>query len=127
MILLNWAVLHLSADERGVTRVDPHFIQELAEVEFAPPAPPMLVSRAASARSLAMVELLVGRQGGWHPSPTKQWVICLADEMGYQAEDGTEFILRPGACTLTIETRGRGHNSWNAGAVPVRLVLIQVQ
>lgn len=47
--------------------------------------------------------------------------------MGYQVEDGTEFTLRPGACILTTDTHGKGHNSWNADAVPVRLALIQVR
>ncbi len=122
----SWTLLHLFADENGVSRVDPRFTRELAAVEFAPPAPPMFVSRAADVQALVMVELPVGWQGGWHPSPREQWVICLAGEMGYRAEDGTEFVLRPGTCILTTDTRGNGHDSWNAGAVPVHLVLVQL-
>ena len=122
----HWTYLHLFADEAGVSRVNPSGSLALDAVEFAPPAPPMLVSAAADAQALVMVELPVGWQGGWHPSPRAQWVICLAGEMGYEAEDGTEFILKPGSCILTTDTCGKGHRSWNAGREPVRLALIQL-
>lgn len=118
--------LHLFAGENGVSRVNPGFSLELEAVEFAPPAPPMFVARAADAEALAIVELPVGWRGGWHASPREQWVICLAGEMGYRAGDGTEFVMRPGSCILTTDTRGRGHESWNAGPVPVRLALVQL-
>lgn len=123
----NWKFLHLFVDENGVSRVDPHFTQTLDAVEFAPPAPPMLVSPAADAQALVMVELPVGWKGGWHPSPQAQWVICLAGEMGYQAEDDTQFTLKPGTCILTTDTYGKGHDSWNAGTEPVRLALVQLR
>jgi hypothetical protein len=118
--------LRLFADDDGVTQVDTDFTQPLATVDFAPPAPPVFASRISDARALVVIELPVGWQGGWHPSPKEQWVICLAGEMGYEAGDGTRFTLQPGTCILTTDTRGRGHNSWNAGAVPVRLALVQV-
>ena len=123
----NWTFLHLFVNEEGISCIDPHFSLELAAVDFAPPAPPMFVSHSMNVQSLAVVELPVGWQGGWHPSPQKQWVICLAGEMGYEAGDGTEFMLRPGTCVLTTDTRGKGHNSWNAGTVPVRLALVQLR
>ena len=58
-------------------RVDPDFTLELAAAEFAPPAPDMFVTRAGDAQAVVMIELAVGWQGGWHPSPTNQWVVCL--------------------------------------------------
>lgn len=70
--MYHWKFLHLFVDENGVSRVDPNFTQMLDAVEFAPPAPPMLVSPAADAQALVMVELPVGWQGGWHPSPQAQ-------------------------------------------------------
>ena len=121
-----WTLRHLLADENGISRVDPHFTQTLEAVEFAPPAPPMLVSAAIDAKALVMVELPTGWQGGWHHSPQKQWVICLAGEMGYEAEDGTQFTLKPGSCIFSSDIQGKGHRSWNAGNEPVRLALVQV-
>jgi hypothetical protein len=118
--------LHLVADDVGVTHVDSNFSRQLAMVDFAPPASPMFAARVCDASALVVVELPVGWEGGWHPSPREQWVICLAGEMGYEAGDGTRFNLQPGTCILTSDTRGRGHSSWNAGAVPVRLALVQV-
>lgn len=122
---LSWNFLHLFVDDNGISRVTDGTTQELNAVEFAPPAPPMFVSDRIEAQALVMIELPVGWQGGWHPSPREQWVICLAGEMGYQAEDGTEFILQPGSCILTTDTHGKGHNSWNAGTTPIRLALVQ--
>lgn len=122
----SWNLLHLFVDENGVSHVDPSFNQTLEAVEFAPPAPPMLVSAATDAQAMVMVELPVGWKGGWHPSPQAQWVICLSGEMGYEAEDGTQSTLTPGSCILTTDTRGKGHDSWNAGTEPVRLALVQL-
>jgi quercetin dioxygenase-like cupin family protein len=126
VLMHHWNFVHLYVDEGGVSRVDRDFSQVLEAVEFAPPAPPMLVSAAADVESMVMVELPVGWQGGWHPSPRAQWVICLAGEMGYEAEDGSQFFLTPGSCILTTDTRGKGHDSWNAGTGPVRLALVQL-
>lgn len=122
----SWTLLHLFVDEHDVSHVDANYPRTLEAIEFAPPAPPMFVSQAEAAQALVMIELPVGWQGGWHPSPKGQWVICLAGEMGYRAEDGTEFTLHPGDCILTTDTRGKGHESWNAGAEPIRLALIQL-
>ena len=121
-----WTFLHLFAGENGLSHVDSGFTQELEAVDFAPPAPPMYVARASDAHTFVLVELPVGWHGGWHPSPIAQWVICLAGEMGYQAGDGTKFILTPGTCVLTTDTKGQGHDSWNAGAEPLRLALVQL-
>jgi quercetin dioxygenase-like cupin family protein len=118
--------LRLYVDDDGVTRVDSGSSRTLESVNFAPPASPMFAAPLSNASALVIVELPVGWKGGWHPSPKEQWVICLAGEMGYEAGDGTVFTLRPGTCILTTDTRGRGHNSWNAGALPVRLALVQV-
>ncbi len=123
--MTQWSFAHLWVDEHGHSRINPQATQSLSVVEFAPPAPAMLVSPSMAAHAMPMVELAVGWQGGWHPSPIKQWVICLAGEMGYQAEDGTELILHAGSYLLTTDTQGRGHNSWNAGNIPVQLALIQ--
>jgi hypothetical protein len=122
----SWTFLHLFVDDDGVSRVNPDYRQILAATGYAPPAPPMLASAAMDVSGLLMVELPVGWQGGWHPSPCEQWVICLAGEMGYAAEDGTQFILKPGSCILTTDTSGKGHKSWNAGTEPVRLALVQL-
>lgn len=118
--------LRLFVDDDNVSRVDYGYSRALASVDFAPPATPMFAARLTDATSFVAVELPVGWQGGWHPSPQEQWVICLAGEMAYEAEDGTRFTLKPGTCILTTDTRGRGHNSWNAGAEPVRLALVQI-
>lgn len=121
-----WKCLHLYADAQGVSRVNPDYIVNLPELMFAPPAPSMFVKSIPDAHSLAFIELRVGWEGGWHPSPREQWVICLGGEMGYEAGDGTTFTLTAGSCIWTTDTIGRGHHSWTAGAEPVRLAVVQV-
>ena len=121
-----WKCLRLYADAEGISRVDPNHTIDLSEVAFAPPAPSMLIARFPNAQALAFIELPVGWQGGWHPSPQVQWVICLGGEMGYQAGDGESFTLKAGTYILTTDTHGQGHDSWNAGTEPVRLAVVQV-
>jgi quercetin dioxygenase-like cupin family protein len=121
-----WKCLHLYADARGHSRVDSEYTVTLSEAAFAPPAPPMYIALTPKASALAFLELPLGWQGGWHPSPHEQWVICLAGAMGYEAGDGTTFTLTPGRTIWTTDTRGQGHNSWNAGNEPVRLAVVQI-
>ena len=118
--------LRLYADSDGLSRVDFDHSIELSLIDFAPPAPPMFAARVG-AQALVFIELPVGWQGGWHPSPRRQWVICLSGEMSFQAGDGSAFTLGPGACILTADTHGQGHNSWNAGKAPVRLAVVQCE
>ncbi|MFC4954480.1 cupin domain-containing protein [Acinetobacter puyangensis] len=125
-MMKNWTFLHLFVDEMGISHVNHHATHELNATHFAPPAPPMLVSETIDTQSFIIIELPVGWQGGWHPSPNNQWVICLSGKMGYQAEDGTEFFLDAGSCILTTDTNGNGHNSWNAGSTPIQLAVIQL-
>lgn len=120
-----WTCLHLESDADGISRVNPAHSIELSLLDFAPPAPPMGVARMPS-QGFAFVELPVGWQGGWHPSPQRQWVVCLSGEMGYRAGDGTTFTLTAGSYLLTTDTRGAGHDSWNAGSQPVRLAIAQI-
>lgn len=88
--------LRLFVDDQDISRVDYDYSRTLASVDFAPPATPMFTYRLTDATAFVAVELPVGWQGGWHPSPQKQWVICLAGEMAYEAGDGTRFTLKPG-------------------------------
>lgn len=118
--------LRLLADADGVSRVQPDYAVPMEQVVFAPPAPPMWVGRTGGASAFVVIELPVGWQGGWHPSPTAQWVICLQGDMGYEAGDGTRFRLTAGRFILTQDTTGAGHNSRVEGSLPVRLALVQV-
>ena len=87
--------LRLFADDVGVTRVDSGYSRPLASVAFSPPAPPMFFARLSDASAFVIVELPVGWEGGWHPSPKEQWVICLAGEMGLRlgTEAGSRWCL----------------------------------
>lgn len=123
--MITWKCLHLYTDADGTSRVDSAYKVNLSEAVFAPPAPSLYVAQAPTS-ALTFLELPLGWQGDWHPSPHEQWVICLTGEMGYEAGDGTTFTLTPGRCILTTDTRGQGHNSWNAGNEPVRLAVVQI-
>ena len=118
--------LRLYADAEGLSRVQRDYAVHMALVTFAPPAPPMWVAKIPDTSALVFIELPVGWQGGWHPSPHAQWVTCLQGVMGYETGDGQRFTLTAGTCILTEDTTGPGHNSWVEGNVPVRLALVQV-
>lgn len=124
--MITWQCIHLYSDTDGVSRANPNHKVNLSERIFAPPAPSMYVAAAPQATGLSFIELPVGWNGDWHPSPVEQWVICLAGEMQYEAGDGTSFTLKAGSFILTSDTTGQGHKSWNAGSEPIRLALLQV-
>ncbi|MEY4762278.1 MAG: hypothetical protein RLZZ200_2134, partial [Pseudomonadota bacterium] len=65
-----WECIHLFAGDDGLSRLVTDHAIDLTSQDFAPPATPMLVSRAPEPKALAFIELPVGWHGGWHPSPT---------------------------------------------------------
>lgn len=123
--MTKWAYEWMDADAKGKTcRLEGKSV-ELKEQSFAPPAPPMLVSKAFAAQKLMFVELPVGWVGDWHASPQTQWVICLAGIMGYELGDGSTFELRAGDMLFSNDAQSLGHKSSNLGNVPIRLALVQ--
>jgi quercetin dioxygenase-like cupin family protein len=80
--------------------------------DFAPPAPPLLLSTFAPASRVGFMAGPTGWRGGWHPTPRRQFLVCLSGIGNFQASDGEIRSLRPGDVILLEDGAGKGHVSW---------------
>lgn len=83
----------------------------LDPTEFAPPAPPLHVSKAREAERFVFVGGPTGWDGDWHPAPTRQFVFCLSGTFEVTASDGECRVFGPGDVLLLEDTEGRGHKT----------------
>ena len=84
-------------------------------VDFAPPAPPISVTEAMAAESVAVISSPVGWHGDWHPAPRRQLMFVLAGELEVRVSDGEARRFGPGAVLLVEDTSGTGHVSTVVG------------
>jgi quercetin dioxygenase-like cupin family protein len=91
-----------------------HFVDEefpFALVDFAPPTPPVSVTEAMAAASVAVISSPAGWHGDWHPAPRRQLMFVLAGELEVRVSDGEFRRFGPGAVLLVEDTVGKGHVS----------------
>jgi hypothetical protein len=74
-------VLRLYANESGLSCFDTVEIEREMR-DFAPPAPPLFVSKSVPASHFVVAQLPVGWKGERHPSPTRQILFCLRERSG---------------------------------------------
>jgi hypothetical protein len=68
------------ADETGRSRTEDVEVA-LTSRDFAPPAPPLHLSPTPPATGIAFVRFPAGWDGGWHPTPRRQFFVFLAGEL----------------------------------------------
>ena len=117
--------LHLSETADGVSFFSDAGIV-MAKGDFAPPAPPMLVSNSIDAARCLFLELPPGWGGAKHPSPRRQFAFCLGGRMKVTAGTGEVREIGPGGIWLMEDVTGSGHHSEVLGDEPVRLAIIQL-
>lgn len=118
--------IHLTEDETGLS----HFADAeipLAEGDFAPPAPPMMISAAESCTRVLYLTLPPGWGGAKHPSPCRQIGHCLSGRMRVTAGDGSVREVTPGGIWRMEDIRGSGHRSEVVGDAPCQLVIVQLE
>jgi len=84
---------------------------ELSEVDFAPPASPLLLSEFGSAVRTAFLGGPTGWQGEWHRSSGRNLFVVISGEWEIQASDGTKRLFSATDVLLVEDTFGKGHNS----------------
>jgi quercetin dioxygenase-like cupin family protein len=99
---------------------------ELAEVSFAPPAPPLYLSPFLPATQFGLVRIPAGWHGDWHPTPQRQVFVYLAGEIEAQVSDGEIRRFVPGSVTLVEDTTGKGHVSRVVSPDDALLALVQL-
>ena len=98
----------------------------LTLVEFAPPAPPLLLSAFTPARQTAFLVAPVGWFGDWHPVPQRQWFFFLTGELEVAVSDGGRRRFTAGSVVLFEDIEGRGHTSQNVGEEEVVPMIAQL-
>jgi hypothetical protein len=80
-------------------------------IDFAPPAPPVGLSRYMSASQLVFFKIPSGWFGDWHPAPKRQFFCCLSGEFELTASDGETRVFGSGDVFLLEDITGKGHKS----------------
>ncbi len=93
---------------------------------FAPPAPPVSLTRYMSASQLVFFKIPAGWQGDWHPAPKRQFFCCLSGEFELTASDGETRFYREGEVFLLEDTWGKGHKSRVTGKEDFVAAIIQL-
>ena len=99
---------------------------QLAEADFAPPAPPLAVSSFLAATQFGFVAAPSGWYGDWHPTPRRQVFFVLSGQLEATVSDGEVRRLRAGDVLLVEDTAGKGHVSRTIGAADVITAVVQL-
>lgn len=100
---------------------------EMNSVDFAPPAPPLNLSKFTKAKRYGFLNAPIGWTGDWHPTPKRQIFFYLKGEIEAEVSDGEVRRFGPGSITLVEDTTGRGHKSRVIGDSEVLLAIVQLE
>ncbi len=78
---------------------------------YAPPAPPISVSKQLASESMVFISSAPGWVGDWHPVPRRQLMLVLSGELEVEVSDGEKRRFLPGSVAFVEDTTGRGHAS----------------
>lgn len=84
---------------------------ELSEVDFAPPAPALLLAEFGPAVRAALLGGAAGWEGEWHRSSGRNLFVVISGEWEIEASDGTKRLFSATDVLLVEDTFGKGHNS----------------
>ena len=93
---------------------------------FAPPSPEFRVSDFKSAKHFCIANVPAEWEGGWHPTPYKQYVFILMGAMEVKVGDGENRIFGPGSIVYLEDTIGEGHYSRVVSHHDAVLIAVQV-
>ena len=99
---------------------------ELAQVNFAPPAPPLNLSSFSPALQYAFCSFPTGWRGDWHPTPQRQIFFILSGEIAVQVGDGEVRHFGAGSAVLREDAAGKGHVSWVMSKTDVLSAVVQL-
>lgn len=98
-----------------------------AEIDYAPPAPPMFASEPVPVARAFFARFPVGWEGDWHTAPTRQFGIILDGALEITASDGESRVFETGSVRLLEDSSGRGHRTRVVGEREVLSVTIQIE
>ena len=109
--------LRMFADDEGELHLEDVEV-EFAEIDYAPPTPPLGFSDSMEAPGLAFMRLSPGWEGEiWHPTPRRQMAVV---------SDAERRVLEPGDALLMENTHGKGHAGIVLDDQPVAFAVTQL-
>lgn len=87
----------------------------LEAIQFAPPAPDLLLSEPMTASRLSWLRFPADWEDRSHPSPRRQLFVPLSGEVEVWTSLGDKKTFTSGDCLLMEDTQGKGH-----GAKPLK-------
>ena len=99
---------------------------ELAQVNFAPPAPPLNLSSFSPAVQYAFCSFPAGWWGDWHPTPQRQIFFALSGESAARVSDGEVRHFGAGSVLLLEDTTGKGHVTWVMSKTDALYAVVQL-
>ena len=92
--------------------------------QYAPPAPPFMVSELRPATHYGFSLFPFGWVGDWHPAPRRQFFLILSGEVECTVSDGERRVFGPGSVVLVEDTSGKGHASKVVGSKDVVAAMV---
>jgi hypothetical protein len=103
-------ITRIFSDKQGETHFEDIEV-ELESVDYAPPAPPFMVSELRPATHYIFAVAPSGWFGDWHPTPRRQINLYLSGEVEVRVSDGEIRRFGAGSIVLVEDTTGKGHVS----------------
>jgi hypothetical protein len=119
-------LLRLYEDEFG----DSHFDwteRPMTLLDDSPPAKPHWFTDPQSANSYVHLRCPVGWDGGLHPTPRRQIIICTAGSVRVTSSRGDIRELKPGNAILLEDTTGKGHISEVSSTTDFEAIAIRLE
>ena len=98
----------------------------LAAMNFAPPAPPLIVSAPIPADQFVFIILPAGWYGDWHPAPRRQYWVQISGQVDVEVSDGESRRFNPGDIGLLEDVTGKGHATRAIGLDDVHGMFVQL-
>ena len=100
---------------------------DMTLLDDSPPAKPHWFTEAQPARSWVYIRCPVGWDGGLHPTPRRQVIICTAGSIRITTSLGDAQNLGPGHAVLLEDTIGKGHISEVTSSTDFEAIAIRLE
>lgn len=120
-MLVRWTRIVAAADGGSRFADD---AAELADGDFAPPAPPLGLTPLVDAAATRFIGAPAGWDSPAHPTPARQWVVMLSGRVEATTSDGASRVFGPGDAVLVEDTDGAGHRTRVVGDEPWLAIVV---
>ena len=93
----------------------------------SPPAKPHWFTDPQSAQSWVHLQCPVGWDGGLHPTPRRQIIVCTAGSVRVTSSQGDSREFSPGNAVLLEDTSGKGHVSEVTSTTDFQAIAIRLE